>query len=99
MEAVMPTETKLERRIREDLRAIREAARLSQEAIGEIFGWEKAAVSKIELGYNKVKLADFLRIVDFCREAIPNHPAVVLADYYAPRRRGDRSPYTTPAND
>jgi hypothetical protein len=91
---VMPNETRVDKRIRKDVRAIREAAGLSQEAIGDLFGWQKAAVSKVEKGYYRIRLSDYLRIVDFCRDAIPDHPALALADYYAPRKRGDRvNPY------
>ena len=77
-------ETALELTIRLDIRAMREAAGVSQYAIAELFGWERDAVSKLEVGRVRVKLDDYIRIAKFCRDAIPGHPAVALAERYLP---------------
>lgn len=91
------TETRLERRIRLDLRRVRETAGYTQEGIAELFGWNRDAVSKLENGSRRIRMADFLQVVDFCREAIPGHPAVALIEHYAPAKsRRGKSPYAPP---
>ena len=72
--------------IHEDLRSIRKAAGLTLEQIGEVIDMDRQAMSKIELGVSRIRLFDYLRIVWFCREAIPEHPAVELARFYVKRR-------------
>ena len=77
-----------DKRIQNDLRAIRQAAGLTLDTIAEIIGVNKDALSKMERGVIRIKLFDYLRIVRFCRDAIPDHPAVQLAEFYlAPPRK------------
>ena len=74
-------------RISNDIRAIREAAGMTQAAVADIFGWERDAVSKIEAGKVRIRLIDYLAVVKFCRHAIPGHPAIALAEFYIPSRK------------
>ncbi len=62
-----------------DLRALRVRADVSQEDTGEMLGWNKDAISKIERGINNTSLYDYLRLMMYFRDVEPKHPAVTLA--------------------
>lgn len=73
--------------IRNDLREMRQAAGLSQAAVGEIFGWNRDAVSKIERGTNQIYLDDYIMLSRFLMAANPGHPSHALVEHLLPRRR------------
>ena len=80
-------ESLIEQRICAELREIREAAGVTQGEIADLFGWERAAVHKMESGMVRVRLSDYLAIMRYLREFVPGHPGVALADHYAKPRR------------
>jgi transcriptional regulator with XRE-family HTH domain len=62
-----------------ELRAAREAAELSQQAISDLFGWNRDATSKLEAGSLNISLKDYLTLCQFMREFMdPDHPALAL---------------------
>jgi DNA-binding XRE family transcriptional regulator len=69
-----------------DVLNVRRAGKISQQSLAEVFGWSKAAISKIENGRNDVYLSDYLKIVNLMRAAVPGHPAIALHDYLFGRR-------------
>jgi transcriptional regulator with XRE-family HTH domain len=70
-----------------DLRRLREESGVAQQAVADVFGWNRDAVSKIERGVTRLSLIDYLRTMDFLREVDPDHPGVVLAAYYRKKNR------------
>lgn len=75
-------------RIGQEIRTAREAADLPQQAVADLFQWKRDAISKLERGLLNISLVDYLRLVDFLREFLPDHPAVPLAEHILrPRRR------------
>lgn len=69
-----------------ELRSIRLEADLPLAEVGDLFGWGRDALSKIELGLRGISLHDYLKLMHFYREIVPNHPAVALAAYFRPTR-------------
>jgi hypothetical protein len=71
----------------QELRAWREATgdgkqRISLEAVSKLFGWQRAAMSKKELGESNITLFDYMRLVGLFEEYIAkDHPALLLFDY------------------
>ena len=80
-------ESLIEQRIAAELRQMRETANVTQSELADLFGWEKAAVSKLESGMVRVRLADYLAIMRYLREFVPGHPGVALADHFAKPKR------------
>ena len=80
-------ESLMEQRIREEMREMRVASGLSQTGVAELFGWEKAAVSKMENGLVRIRLSDYLTLAKHVRHFIPGHPGVALADHFAKPKR------------
>jgi DNA-binding XRE family transcriptional regulator len=62
-----------------ELREIRHKAGLSQEQAAEGLGYGRDSMSKYELGLRKVSLYDYLVLMDFFRDVVPDHPGVALA--------------------
>jgi transcriptional regulator with XRE-family HTH domain len=62
-----------------ELRRLRESYNLSQAMVGEVLGYNRDAVSKLERGTFPIDLFDYLRLMHFYRDRAPNHPAVALA--------------------
>jgi transcriptional regulator with XRE-family HTH domain len=80
-------------RVGAEIRGWREAAEVSQQAVGEVFGWGRDAMSKVELGKNNLTLHDYCVVVDFLRDVIPpDHPSLALADSLLGRRPRRRNP-------
>jgi transcriptional regulator with XRE-family HTH domain len=84
------------RRVGTELRMLREASRLSQQAVAEVFGWTRDAMSKVERGVYPLGMYEYLRLIAFYRDLEPDHPAVALANRLQPgvppvqpRRRED----------
>lgn len=65
----------------EELRAAREAANISQEAVAEQIGWTRSAWSKVEKGHVQIKLHDYMMAVEFLSEHMHQNPAVDLAKH------------------
>lgn len=76
-------------RIGEQLRMARESEGFTQQEIGDLFGWGRDAISKLESGTLNISLADYLILVHFLRDHLPaRHPGVALHDFAAlPRNR------------
>lgn len=71
-----------------ELRAFREQADIPQEAVGDLVGHQRAAISKIEGGDRRLCLYDYLLIMDFLRDAVPeDHPALELIERFMGRPR------------
>lgn len=70
-----------------EIRSLREASEMPQQAVADLFGWQRDAISKIENGRTNLSLYDYLRLMIFLRDTQPDHPAVTLADHLIPRRR------------
>lgn len=66
------------RRVGQELRELREASGLSQESVADLFNWSRDAISKIERGDRPLGMYEWLRLMQFYRDAIPNHPGVAL---------------------
>lgn len=69
-----------------ELRAYRELAGLSQDAVAEVLGWGRDAISKIETGKNGLRLYDYLLLMEFLRDGSPGHPAHSLRERLNSRR-------------
>jgi DNA-binding XRE family transcriptional regulator len=67
--------------ISQDIAEMRSAAGMSQASLSDVFGWERFAISKLETGRNDVYLFDYLKMADFLRDVLPDHPAVALHDF------------------
>jgi len=76
-----PAEQQFYARLGAELRQVREAAGLSQQAVADLYEWNRDAVSKFERGVRRMSLFDYLRFMDLMREQLPAHPAVPLADH------------------
>ena len=72
------------RQVGTELRRLREAYGLSQAAVAGAFGWQRDAMSKIERGDSLLGMYEYLRLLAYYRERVPNHPAVALADLLLP---------------
>lgn len=80
-------ESLIEQRICAELREVREAAGVTQGQIADLFGWERAAVHKMESGAVRVRLADYLAIMRYLRDFVPGHPALALFDHFSKPKR------------
>jgi len=67
-----------------ELRRFREAAGLSQGAIGEALGHTRDWTSKVERGDIPIDLFSYTRLMAFHQELAPDHPAVALAGRLLP---------------
>jgi transcriptional regulator with XRE-family HTH domain len=67
------------RQVGRELRELREAYGLSQATVADVFGWNRDAMSKIERGATPLGMFEYLRLMLFYRERVPEHPAVALA--------------------
>jgi DNA-binding XRE family transcriptional regulator len=85
--AMSPVEQAFYDKLGAELRQVRESAGLSQQAIADLYEWNRDAVSKFETGKRRMSLFDYLRFIDLMREQIPAHPAVPLADHMLAWRR------------
>jgi transcriptional regulator with XRE-family HTH domain len=66
-------------RVGAEIKTWRKALGWSQQDVGDLFGWNRDAVSKVETGKNNISLHDYLVIVRSLAEGIPRrHPAVAL---------------------
>jgi transcriptional regulator with XRE-family HTH domain len=74
-------------RVGNDLRTLREAGGLSQQAVADLFGWQRDAISKVERGERNLTVYDYLRLLRFFRDVAPDHPALALAERYLLIRR------------
>lgn len=73
-------------RLGEEIREYRDAAGLSGQVVADFMDWSRDAIAKIENGHNNMTVYDYLRLVDFLREVIPeDHPALALRDRLIPR--------------
>lgn len=79
---VMTTETLLEQRIATELRNLRKTTHTTLSEVADLFGWEKAAIHKIESGITRVRLSDYLTLMQHYRPFIPGHPGVSLLDHF-----------------
>lgn len=77
------------------IRDARTSAGISQQAVADLFDWQRDALSKLERGNTDISLYSFLIICDFLREFLPpDHPALALYESLTPgrqipRRRAD----------
>jgi transcriptional regulator with XRE-family HTH domain len=71
-----------------DIRQAREAAGLPQQAIANLFGWTRDAISKMERGINDTEVYDVVIIMDYLREYSESHPIHPLIGrwYSLPKR-------------
>jgi transcriptional regulator with XRE-family HTH domain len=69
-----------------EVRAFRTAAGMTQAEVSSWMDWNRDALSKIETGRNNISVYDYLKIMNFLRDAVPvDHPALALADRFLPR--------------
>ena len=87
----MPQSSTVKEKIGEELRALRVQMELSQEAVGEVLGWNRDAISKVERGVMALTVEDYLTLMYFFRDVTPHHPAVLLATRYLAKKRPLRS--------
>lgn len=66
----------------EDLRSIREQARLPLEDVASILGFQRNALSRIERGQRRIHLIDYLHIIWYFRHLTQDHPAMPLARWF-----------------
>lgn len=62
-----------------ELREMREAADLSQEAVAAEIDLGKDSISKMESGIRQITLHDYLTLMNWYRDIYPENPAVKLA--------------------
>ncbi len=63
---------------------MREAHGATLAFVAGIFGWQPAAMSKIERGERAISIYDYLTLMDLYRGLEPNHPAYALAKRFMP---------------
>ena len=71
-----------------DIRQHREAAGMSLTDLGNLIGWGKDSLSKMERGFFRLSVADYMRIMRVLRDTDPMHPGVLLGDRLLPSIRG-----------
>src|SRR5690349_21264768 len=71
-------------RLGAELRRFREASGISQAMVGEVVGHTRDSMSKIERGARPLGMFEYLKIMWFFRELVPEHPAVALAAQLLP---------------
>jgi transcriptional regulator with XRE-family HTH domain len=70
------------RRVGAQIRTARVSTEASQQELGDLFGWGRDAISKLELGTLNVSLFDYLLLVDYLGEHMPpDHPALALLKF------------------
>lgn len=67
------------RRMGADLKELRLAAGLSQQAVADVFGWRRDSISKVENGQRPLGLYEYLTLLQFLQAVEPNHAALALA--------------------
>ena len=76
-------------RVGAELREFREAAKLTQQDVADLYGWGRDAIKKVEMGERGLSVAAYIGIVRYFAVddfAPPTHPAVALAEYFATNR-------------
>lgn len=78
-----------------ELRGMRKKANLPLQAVCDVFGWDRTAMSKIELGHRAISLNHYLQLMAFYRDIDPKHPGVALASYYKAKAGKRKLPATS----
>lgn len=52
------------------------------ESLGDMLGWEKARMSKVELGQQRIGLWEYLEIIYYFRDFLPkDYPGIALREH------------------
>ncbi len=97
MKTLTHRETAALRRLGSEIKTIREAGGVAQQAVADLMGWaDRTAVSKLERGALNMSLLDFLQLFGWLSDggmASPDHPGVQLyRRYFGPPVRRDEHP-------
>lgn len=82
----LTTAVEINAAIAKDLRDRRIEAGVTLEALGDLFGEQRAVINKHEKQINQIHVGKYLAIIHFLRETCPEHPAHVLIEAIGPKR-------------